>query len=581
MTSPGRVRDARLAARCVPDGLGRPAAHRSVRRRHRGHPPLRSRNAALARFAASVRLLPAREVPLDAEGVQGLSPPLPHALRRRPDAVEHLSRRERGPRARRASSSTCRCSSTTTATLFDYLPPDAVIVQRCRACTARSSKDWQRHRSALRRSPPRHRAAGARAGRAVPAPEELRSALARFAARSRSMPSRRTSSSAAQRPRSATSRPPRRASCVSMRAPSSRSRRSTRFCSAVRRARADRRRLGRAPRSAAGNAARGRARSRPPSPAGMRSPHGSAPLALTVAPDLEGLTLTEPADRRHLRSAAVRRARPSGAPAQARAVDPEAILRDLQDLTPGAPGRARGIRRRPLRRPAADGSGRPERRVPGARIPGRRPRLRAGALAAPRHAATPARRPRARRCTSSARDQWAKARKRAAEQIRDVAAELLDLYARRKAQQGLELPVRELEYQTFANAFPFEETEDQAQAIRDVLADLRERAADGSHRVRRCRLRQDRSRHARGVRRRAGRQAGRGARADHAARAAAPGQLPRPLRRLAGAHRSAVALRHRQGNAGDARRPRAAARSTSSSPRIACCTRMRASRTSA
>src|SRR5690349_20298781 len=70
-------------------------------------------------------------------------------------------------------------------------------------------------------------------------------------------------------------------------------------------------------------------------------------------------------------------------------------------------------------------------------------------------------------------DQWARARKRAAEQVRDVAAELLDLYARRRAQRGLKLPFGELEYQTFANAFPFEETEDQAQAIQKVLEDLR------------------------------------------------------------------------------------------------------------
>ena len=51
-------------------------------------------------------------------------------------------------------------------------------------------------------------------------------------------------------------------------------------------------------------------------------------------------------------------------------------------------------------------------------------------------------------------DQWARARKRAAEQIRDVAAELLDLYARRQARQGLKIPLPELEYQNFANAFP-------------------------------------------------------------------------------------------------------------------------------
>ena len=53
-----------------------------------------------------------------------------------------------------------------------------------------------------------------------------------------------------------------------------------------------------------------------------------------------------------------------------------------------------------------------------------------------------------------------------------MAAELLDLYARRKAQQGLSLSASELDYQSFANAFPFEETEDQTQAIRQVLEDL-------------------------------------------------------------------------------------------------------------
>src|SRR5437763_1147257 len=70
-------------------------------------------------------------------------------------------------------------------------------------------------------------------------------------------------------------------------------------------------------------------------------------------------------------------------------------------------------------------------------------------------------------------DQWARARKRAAEQIRDVAAELLDLNARRKAQPGLALAVSELDYQSFAHAFPFEETEDQAQAIEQVREDLK------------------------------------------------------------------------------------------------------------
>jgi transcription-repair coupling factor (superfamily II helicase) len=69
-------------------------------------------------------------------------------------------------------------------------------------------------------------------------------------------------------------------------------------------------------------------------------------------------------------------------------------------------------------------------------------------------------------------DQWARARKRAADKIRDVAAELLDLYAQRQAKRGPPLPQRELEYQAFANSFPFEETADQAEAIRQVLQDL-------------------------------------------------------------------------------------------------------------
>jgi transcription-repair coupling factor (superfamily II helicase) len=69
-------------------------------------------------------------------------------------------------------------------------------------------------------------------------------------------------------------------------------------------------------------------------------------------------------------------------------------------------------------------------------------------------------------------EQWARARRRAAEAVRDVAAELLDLHARRHAHQAAALQAGELEYQTFANAFPFEETADQSEAIARVLEDL-------------------------------------------------------------------------------------------------------------
>ena len=69
-------------------------------------------------------------------------------------------------------------------------------------------------------------------------------------------------------------------------------------------------------------------------------------------------------------------------------------------------------------------------------------------------------------------DQWARARRKAAQRIRDVAAELLDLYARRAAREGAHLKAREADYRAFQQAFPFEETADQAAAIEAVVADL-------------------------------------------------------------------------------------------------------------
>jgi len=69
-------------------------------------------------------------------------------------------------------------------------------------------------------------------------------------------------------------------------------------------------------------------------------------------------------------------------------------------------------------------------------------------------------------------DQWEKARKRAIRKIRDVAAELLDIYARRAARPGHRFHWPESEYRSFESGFPFELTEDQAHTIDDVLADL-------------------------------------------------------------------------------------------------------------
>jgi transcription-repair coupling factor (superfamily II helicase) len=197
---------------------------------------------------------------------------------------------------------------------------------------------------------------------------------------------------------------------------------------------------------------------------------GAARLALTIAPDLGGLTLTEPP------VALISEAQLFGARARQerrrkRTVDPEALLRDLQDLNPGAPvvheeygvGRYQGLA--PM-----EVAGQPAEFLVLEYQDGDR-------IYVPVHAlhlvsrytgAAPEQAPLHKLGT----DQWARARKRAAQQIRDVAAELLDLHARRKAQQALAMPVNELDYQAFANGFPFEETADQAQAIRQVLADL-------------------------------------------------------------------------------------------------------------
>jgi len=195
------------------------------------------------------------------------------------------------------------------------------------------------------------------------------------------------------------------------------------------------------------------------------------PLALTVAPEIDGLTLLEPAlavlSESQLFGARARQERRR----RRAASDPQAILRDLQDLTAGAAvvheeygvGRYVGLQTMQVAEQLGeflvleyqDGD---RVYVPVqslhlvSRYTGAAPEL------APLH--------------KLGTDQWAKARRRASERIRDVAAELLDLYARRQARKGLALPVPELEYRSFANAFPFEETADQADAIAKVLEEL-------------------------------------------------------------------------------------------------------------
>ena len=197
----------------------------------------------------------------------------------------------------------------------------------------------------------------------------------------------------------------------------------------------------------------------------------SARLAIAIAADIGGLVL--PAAGIALlsesqlfgsRARQERRRRKTAA-------DPQAILRDLMTLAPGAPvvheeygvGRYVGLE-------AMEVAGQPGEFLvieyrDGDRIYAPVQSLHlvsryAGAApdSAPLH--------------KLGTEQWARARKRAAEQIRDVAAELLDLYSQRQARTGTKLTVGDLEYQSFANAFPFEETADQAEAIEQVLQDI-------------------------------------------------------------------------------------------------------------
>ena len=68
--------------------------------------------------------------------------------------------------------------------------------------------------------------------------------------------------------------------------------------------------------------------------------------------------------------------------------------------------------------------------------------------------------------------QWDKAKRKAAEQVRDTAAELLNLYARRAARQGHSFEYSSHDYERFADSFGFDETPDQAEAISNVLKDM-------------------------------------------------------------------------------------------------------------
>jgi transcription-repair coupling factor (superfamily II helicase) len=198
---------------------------------------------------------------------------------------------------------------------------------------------------------------------------------------------------------------------------------------------------------------------------------GADRLAITVAADLGSLALPRaglavvaeeqlfgPRARQERRRARAER-------------DPAAILQELTDLAPGAPvvhedhgvGRYRGLR-------VMDVDGQPGEFLVLEYAGGDLLYVPVHTLErVSRYTGAPAESAPLHRLGG---DQWSKARRRAAQRIRDIAAELLDLYARRAARQGLSTEIKEAEYQAFAAAFPFEETADQAEAIRQVTGDM-------------------------------------------------------------------------------------------------------------
>ena len=194
-------------------------------------------------------------------------------------------------------------------------------------------------------------------------------------------------------------------------------------------------------------------------------------FAITVAPLEDGFALDTPPlavlTERQLfpeRAGQTRRSRRVGR-------EPESIIRDLGELTEGAPivhedhgvGRYRGLI-------VLDAGGMPGEFLEIEYAKGDRLYVPVAQLhlISRYSGASPETAP----LHSLGGEQWSKAKRRAAEKVRDVAAELLEIQARRRARAGLALHVDRAMYEPFAAGFPFEETPDQIAAIEATLRDL-------------------------------------------------------------------------------------------------------------
>ncbi|EIM00584.1 transcription-repair coupling factor [Rhodanobacter thiooxydans] len=204
--------------------------------------------------------------------------------------------------------------------------------------------------------------------------------------------------------------------------------------------------------------------------------NGGEPIkfAITIAPLEQGFALTKPVltvlTERELYGERVRsereRKRRRGA-----ARDPEAIIRDLTELTSGAPivhvdhgvGRYQGLVSMDVG--GMDGEFLVIEYAKGDKL--YVPVAQLGLVS--RYSGTA---PELAPLHSLGGDAWERARRKAAEKVRDVAAELLAIYAQRQARGGESMPIDRQLVEEFGSTFPFEETPDQETAIEAVLADL-------------------------------------------------------------------------------------------------------------
>ncbi len=210
------------------------------------------------------------------------------------------------------------------------------------------------------------------------------------------------------------------------------------------------------------------------SPDSVRGEGANARFAITIAALEQGFALNQPQltvlTERELYGERVRSERERKR-RRGTARDPESIIRDLTELTLGAPivhvdhgvGRYRGL----ISMDVGGMTGEflvieyakgDKLYVPVAqlglvsRYSGTSPEL------APLH--------------SLGGDAWERARRKAAEKVRDVAAELLAIYAQREARGGESLTIDRPLVEAFGRTFPFEETPDQETAIEAVLNDM-------------------------------------------------------------------------------------------------------------